>query len=374
MKSSVLKENLKEGLVVVERIATKSLSLPVLNNILMTVAKNTLEVSATDLEIAVTYEILSKNDTQGNAVIPSRSLSQFVGLLSDQLVELESKEGILFVKGKNQEASLKTIPADDFPVIPPIQNPIYTISIPAQLLCEGIAQVVHLASLNQTRPEISGVFFSFSPKELRVVATDSFRLGEKIIPLQKGGGQAHFILPQKAAREILTILGEKKSPIQISISSNQALFEYHAPQEPSEPHIKIISRLIEGEYPNYQDVIPQSHQTKITAKKTELLNQLKAASIFSNKIQEIHITADPKSKTIELNAKNTEFGENKSTLHALVEGKEGEASFNWRFLIDGISQIKASDIEFGMNGSDGPASLQGVGEEGYRYVIMPLKV
>lgn len=360
---------------VVERIATKSLSLPVLNNILMTATKNTLELSATDLEIAVTYTILSKNEQEGLVVIPSKALSQFVGLLSDQSVDLETKEGTLLVKGKNQRANLKTIPADDFPIIPPIQNPKFSITIPAQLLCEGISQIAQLASPNQARPEISGIFFSFSQKELRVVATDSFRLGEKTLPLEKENGvDAHFILPQKGAREILNIFSEKTSSVEISLSANQVLFDYHAPQNPSEPSIQIISRLIEGEYPNYQDVIPSKYQTTIKAKKIELLNQLKAASIFSNKIQEIHVVADPKKKAIELSARSAEFGENDSTLQASIEGKGGEASFNWRFLIDGLSHIKTSDVEFKMNGSDGPASLKGVQEEGYQYIIMPLRV
>ena len=146
MKSSVLKESLKEGLLIVERIATKSLSLPVLNNILLVTTKNTLELSATDLEIAVTYKILAKNEREGSVVIPSRALSQFVGLLPDQSAELEIKEGTLLVRGKNQRANLKTIPTDDFPIIPPIQNPIHTISIPTQLLCEGISQVAQFSS------------------------------------------------------------------------------------------------------------------------------------------------------------------------------------------------------------------------------------
>ena len=375
MKSSVLKESLKEGLLIVERIATKSLSLPVLNNILLVATKNTLELSATDLEIAVTYKILAKNEREGSVVIPSRALSQFVGLLPDQSAELEIKEGTLLVRGKNQRANLKTIPTDDFPIIPPIQNPTHMISIPTQLLCEGISQVAQFASLNQARPEISGVFFSFFTKELRVVATDSFRLGEKVIRLEKESKmETHFILPQKAAREILNVLGEKKAPTTISISQNQVLFEYHVPQDASEPHIQITSRLIEGEYPNYQGVIPQQYQTKITIKRTELMNQLKAASIFSNKIQEIHIIADPKKKTLELSARNAEFGENNSTLQVVIEGEQGESSFNWRFFIDGLSQIKDADVEFGMNGSDGPASLKGVREEGYQYIIMPLRV
>ncbi|HEA84481.1 MAG TPA: DNA polymerase III subunit beta [Candidatus Wildermuthbacteria bacterium] len=375
MKSIILRENLKEGLSVVERVAVKSISLPILNNILITTAKNILELSATDLEMGIRYRILAKNEGEGGVVVPAKFLSSFIGLLSDPQITLEGKEKILVVDSKNHHTEIKALNLDDFPIIPTTQNEENAIEVSAQAFCQGIGQVVGVTSQSQTRPEITGVYISFGKSAVKIVATDSFRLAERTLQLGRENGSEHtFILPQKTAREIVAVLGDKPGKMKIYISPNQVTFRYEGEDSPSQLHIEIVSRVIDGEYPNYQEVIPKQTETKATMDKNELINQIRAASIFANKMQELRFSLDPKSKKAELVSQNTDLGSHSSSLQIEGDGEKTAASFNWRFFLEGVSQVRTDRIEIGMNGEEGASVIKAAGgNEGYLYVLMPIK-
>ena len=277
------------------------------------------------------------------------------------------------MEGGSNKATLKALSGEEFPVIPSIQNKTECGEIATDALCEALDRVSGIASLGATRPEISGVLFSFSQKECRLAATDSFRLGESIINLQKKGPDALFILPQRAAREITATLGGKTGTVRITTSPTQAEFEHVLQEDASQPQIRLISRLIDGEYPNYQEIIPRVFQTKVRARRSEFLNHLRAASVFANRINEVKLSVDPKKKGIEFHSQSPDLGENVSFMTATVEGTSQQASFSWRFLSDGLSSIQDDVVEFSLSGEDGPAVLKGVKEEGYLYVVMPLK-
>ncbi|MDO8654991.1 MAG: DNA polymerase III subunit beta [bacterium] len=373
MKSTILKENLRQGLQTGERISGKSASLPILGNILLRGTKNILEISATNLEFAIVYQILSKNTGEWQVVVPAKTLSQLIGTLSGDQVTLEAKEKGLVVEGGNNKATLRVLPGEEFPVIPSIQNKLEQIEIATSTLCEALDRVSGIASVGTTRPEISGVLFSFSQKECRVAATDSFRLGECVINLQKKGNDASFILPQRAAREVIAIFAGRGGVVRVTTSSTQVEFEHVSPEDASQPQIRLISRLIDGEYPNYQEIIPKTFQAKVLAKRTEFLNHLKAASVFANRINEVRLVVDPKKKGIEFRSQSPDLGENVSFMAATVEGTMQETSFSWRFLSDGLASIRDDVVEFSMSGEDGPSVLKGAKEEDCLYVVMPLK-
>ncbi|MBI2452728.1 MAG: DNA polymerase III subunit beta [Parcubacteria group bacterium] len=373
MKSIVLKENLRQGLQTGERISGKSISLPILSNILLRGVKNILEISATNLEFAIVYQILSKNTGEWQAVVSAKTLSQLIGTIAGDQVTLQSQEKGLVVEGQNNKATLKVLPGEEFPVIPSIQNKTEYGEVATDALCEALDKVSGIASLGTTRPEISGVLFSFSQKECRLAATDSFRLGESVINLQKKGMEASFILPQRASREIVATFGGRPGVVRITTSPTQAEFEHTSQEDASQPQIRLISRLIDGEYPNYQEIIPRTFQTKVRAKRTEFLNHLRTAAIFANRINEAKISIDPKKKGVEFRSQSPDLGENVSFMAATVEGTPQETSFSWRFLSDGLSSIKDDVVEFSLSGEDGPAVLRGAKEEDYLYVVMPLK-
>jgi len=372
MKVTILKEKLRQGLSIVEKITGRNLTLPILNNVLISTEGNFLKLSTTDLETGINYWVLSKTEKEGKITVPAKFLSNFISTLPDSQLILESKNENLYVSGENNKTLIKGQNPDDFPVIPSLNNE-FSLEIKSTPFCRGVSQVIDFCTQNQIRPEISGVYFNFQKKGADIVSTDSFRLAEKKLFYEKEiEKNFSLILPQKTVRELINIFSGKGEKIKIYFSPNQILFESLIPEVSSHPRIQIISRLIEGEYPNYYEIIPKTYETQIILPKNDFLNQVKVASFFSGKTNEIKIKTIPK-KGIEMFSQSQETGENKSFLPAKIQGKEAEASFNHRFIIDGLLNINSSEVIFELNGENGPAVLKPVGDESYVYIVMPIK-
>lgn len=374
MKLTILKENLKTALYIVERGIGKNLNLQILNNVLLDAKKNFLNLATTDLEIGIKCWVLAKIEKEGKITVPARFFSNLISLLPEGKIELTEKNQTLYISGPNYKNQIKGQSGEEFPIIPKVDSKDF-IEVNTLPFCQGISQVVDFTALTQVRPELAGVYFIFQKDRVQIVATDSFRLAEKIIwfenplPFQK---EISFILPQKAARELINILSEKEGKLKIYFSPHQVQFEYSESGE-LKPGVCIISRLIEGEYPNYQEIIPQKFETQVILPKNDFLNQIKTASLFSGKINEIQIKANPKTKIIEIFSQNPEIGENRSTLIGKVEGKEVKVAFNYRFLIDGLLNISGQEVIFQLNGEEGPAVLRAIDDRSYLYVVMPIK-
>ena len=288
MKVEILKENLKNGLSIVEKIVGKNLSLPILDNVLIVTEDNFLSLSSTDLETAIKLWILTKIVKKGKAVVPAKFLSSFVALLPNEKITLEEKKQGLYVECKSFKNQIQGFNPEEFPLIPEFKD-LEFLEVDNKKLCQGLSQVVDVASPSQSRPEISGIYFIFSKNTIKMVATDSFRLAEKTILLDNPVKRdINFILPQKPAREIINILDGKEGKVKIYFSPNQTMFEFPMKEAPH-PQVQIISRLIEGEYPNYEEIIPKKFKTHVIVKRDEFLNQIKAASLFAGKINEIKI-------------------------------------------------------------------------------------
>jgi DNA polymerase-3 subunit beta len=374
MKLTILQEKLKEGLKVVARASFKSLSLPILNNILLQTEKNFINLSATDLEIGVKWWSLAKIEKEGKIVIPTQTLSNFINSLPNKKVDLEINKLDLNIECENYKTQLKGYNADDFPIIPQITEA-EVISVDSDLFCQGLNQVVGIASPSNTRPEISGIYMVFENNNIKMVATDSFRLGEKILPIEKVNLRQSYslILPQKAAKEIINIFGEKKEELKIYLTPNQVLFETLMSEVASHPQVNLISRLIDGEYPNYQEIIPDKCKVQFTVNKEEFLNQIKTASIFSGKVNEIKLKVDPENQKVTVSSQSPDLGEYTSFFSAKTEGKEIVVSFNYRFLLEGLLNIKSSQVIFELSGEEGPGVLKPVGDKTYLYIVMPIK-
>jgi len=374
MKLTIPQEKLKQGLNITERVSSRSLTLPILNNILISTEKSFLNLSATDLEIGINWWVLSKVDKQGKITIPSRLLSSFVNLLPQENVEIEAKNNNLSIKCKNYKTEVKGLNAEEFPIIPKITDG-ESISIDNSVFCRDLNQVADIPVPSTARPEISGVYFSFQKNMITIAATDSFRLGEKKIYLKTDSSlkkEYSLILPQKAVKEIVNILGEKEGELKIYFSSNQIIFEYPMEETPH-PQIQIVSRLIEGDYPNYKEIIPNKYTTQLILDKNEFLNQVKTASLFSGKINEVKIKVNPKDNKIDVLSQSSDIGNYESSISGKVKGDAVEISFNHRFLLDGLASIKSSEIIFELNGDSGPGVLRPVDDETYLYVVMPIK-
>lgn len=374
MNATILKENLKDALLAGERISIKSLSLPVLNSLLLVAEKNFLQLEATDLEVGLRFRILSKNEEEGRAVIPSGSFAQLLGLVKENQITLTTANNNLKILGKGFKTMLRGLSPEDFPIIPSPKGNEPFLQLEAQTLCKGLSSVAGFAGQTQTRPEISGVLFLFQKSTLKLVATDSFRLGEKTLYLpEENSLDASLILPTKTCRELIGVFGELPGALRITVSPTLVAFDYENQERPELPKIQLISRVIEGEYPHYQDVIPAKHETRALVKRAEFLNQLKTSALFCGKTNEVRLVFDEKEQAVEFSAKSLDTGEHSSNMKAKVEGVRQEVSFNWRFLVDGILHMEDDEIELGITGQESPATLKSKAMEGYLYVAMPIK-
>ncbi len=373
MKIKINQNKLKEGVNVVERISSKSSSLPVLKNILIRAYKNYINLIATDLEIGIKWWSLAQTEKEGEVVIPSGILSSFINFLPNEKVSMSLSKNDLLVDCSDFKTQIKGFTTDEFPIIPEVSEK-SSLLINSQDLCKGLSQVSDIPSFSTARPEISGVFFEAKKDKLKVVATDSYRLGEKIINLDnKVKEDLSFILPQKAAKEIVGILGEKEGVVKLVFSPSQVLFEMKEDSKSTQPQIQIVSRVIDGEYPNYEEIIPKKSGTSIILNRAEFLNQIKASSVFGGKVNELKVKVNPTKKGLELFSESVETGEFNSFIPAEIKGKKEEISFNYRFLVDGLSIIKSPEVIFEVNGSSSPGVLRPAKETDFLYIVMPIK-
>jgi DNA polymerase-3 subunit beta len=375
MKLTLLQEKLKNGISTVERITGRSLSLPILNNILIKAEKNFLNLAATDLEIGINWWALAKIEKEGKVAVPTKLLSSFVNFLPNKPITLEEKNLTLKIKCQNHQTSLKGFSPEEFPIIPSVADG-ESILVNSQTFCQNLNQVVDIASYSTARPEISGVYFLFQKDLISMAATDSFRLGEKKLflkpPLSDLSQEYSLILPQRAAKEVINIFGEKEGDLKIYFSPNQILFEIPLSETPH-PQVQLISRLIEGEFPNYQEIIPKRYDTQVVLSRNDLVNQIKLASLFSGKISEVKLKIDPKQNKVAFSSQSPDLGDYQSFLEGKAEGKTCETSFNYRFLLDGLLNIKSSEVILQLSGAEGPGVLKPKGDSSYLYLVMPIK-
>lgn len=374
MKISILQEKLKKGLNITERVSSKSLTLPILNNTLISIEKNFLNLSATDLEIGINWWALAKIEKEGKITIPSKLLLNFINLLPNKKIDLFLKGNDLNIECDNYKTKIKGFSAEEFPIIPKIGKEEF-VTVKSSEFCRSLAQLADIAVLSTTRPEISGVYFNFQKDLIITAATDSFRLGEKKISL-KGESSLNknysLILPQKTVKEIINIFGEKEKELKIYFSPNQIMFEYLM-EETSHPEIQVISRLIEGEYPNYKEIIPNKFNTQLILNKEDFINQIKSASLFSGKVNEVKIKVDSAKKEVNILSQSIDVGDFQSFIAGKIKGDNLEVSFNHRYLLDGLLNIKSPEVVFDLNGDSGPGVLRPVGDDSYLYVVMPIK-
>ena len=368
-----LKENLKQALNITERIIGRNLTLPILNNLLLSIENNKLKISSTNLEVGINCWVTGKIKEKGNITVPAKLINDFINNLPNKKVELKAKNKQLEIKCEKFKANIKSLPAEDFPIIPKIKGkPL--IKINGNILKNGFSQVVEIASLSESRPEISGIYVKFEKNLIKLAATDSFRLAEKNIETKINHlSDQSIIIPQRTAQELIRILGEKdpslegqEQEVEVILSGNQILFDFG--------YVQLISRLIEGKFPDYQQLIPNSFQNQLTISREELVNNIRIASLFSGKINDIKVFLNPKKSQVEISARDTDLGENKSQIETKIEGEEIEIVFNHRYLLDGLNHILSDKVFLGLNNTTQPVVIRPVGDLSYTYVVMPIRV
>lgn len=370
MKIKILKETLLNGLEVVTRISLKKLSLPILSNCLIETEKNLIKISATNLESGIVWRGLAKVEKEGKVCVDAKFFSNVISNLKEETITLETENHTLKIGDRNVLLKIKGVNPEEFPIIPQTDSS-EKIPVSSRKLCEVLEKIINIPSPSLGRPEISGIYFSFEGEKLKLVATDSFRLAEGKVPLLKPSAKNYsLILPQTSAKEVLSFLRKEEEEINFFFSTNQIFIESLA-AEFLYPKFLYTSKLIEGEYPNYQEIIPKKYKTKVHLDKLEFLSQIKTAGLFSGKINEVKLNINKKEGKIEILSQNPDYGEFKSEIFAKVEGEEISISFNYKFLIEGISSIEEKEFDFLFTDADGPALLRG--SEDYFYILMPIK-
>ena len=375
MELEIFKDKLNQSLTVIEHLTRKNASLPILNNVLIETEKNFLKLSATNLETSIIWWILSKIKGHGKLAVPAVFLKSVIGFIKEDKIKLSSEGKNLILKTKNQTTQIQGVNLEDFPIIPKVVTE-DSIEIDGQKFNQGIEQVINIPSVSQIRPEISGVYFNFQKNQIKIVGTDSFRLAEKTINLpEKIKKEFSFILPQFAARELLNILSLRLNNLKIYYTPNQVLFEWRG-QEIDYPEIHFSSRLIEGNYPNYQEIIPKKYTVELVLNKDSFETQIKKAGLFSGKISEVKLIVLGQENKLKIFSESAETGKNEAYLPIKIKGKiseEIEVSFNYKFLIDGLNNIKSSEVNFSLSENEGPAVISPVGDDSYIYILMPIK-
>lgn len=379
MKFSCTRDNLAQALSVVSRITSKNVQLPILNNVLMKTDGKILKFFSTNLEMSVSTLVRGHVQDEGAFTVPSKLFADYVNLLPNDRVDMElSEEETLRLNCLNHETKIKGASANDFPFVPKTNvNSKFRTNVKDTRV--AMEEVIFAASSNETRPEISGVLFNLVPApgaqgKLILAATDSYRLAESTVGLHGEGEAIKVIVPARTAAELLRILGMKRDDLtageslEISISESQIVFTYD--------NIELISRLIEGRYPEYTQIIPDNFATEMVIEKDELASAVRGAALFS-KSGLYDVTLSGGNGELIISSADNQIGENKSKIKAEFKGKENKTTLNYRYLLDGLSRISGSKILFRIVDGTSPCVITPADSlpdgHKYLYIVMPIK-
>ncbi|MEY4723834.1 MAG: polymerase beta subunit [Candidatus Parcubacteria bacterium] len=370
------------GLNAVSHVAGKNVNLPILGNVLIKAEEKSLRLVSTNLEIAIMCIVRGKVEEVGEFTVPSKLFSDYVSLLPKERVDASQEGNAVSLACGAFQTKLHGIPASEFPLIPTIEAK-DRFSVGVEDVRKAIGQVLYAVAPNESRPEISGVLFKFAPKSdgtttLTLAATDSYRLAERSIKVGAGSTAikepVSIIVPSRTVAELVRILGifkdapDAPKDISIQIGDNQVLFAHE--------NVEIISRTIEGKYPDYRSLVPDKHETEVTLDRNELARAVRTTSLFSksglNDIQLKFAAAN-----ISLSAVNSQTGENAVTLDGKVTGKDNAVTVNFKYFLDGVNNVETSDVVIQMVDATSPCIIRSkhgdkVGDE-YLYLVMPIR-
>jgi len=381
MKFSCTQENLNQVLNIVSHIAIKNANLPILSNLLIKAENKNLTISATNLEIGISANMRGKIESDGEFSVDARLLDSYISLLPKDRLEVELIGDELKIQCQKQKTKIKGQSTADFPLIPKLnrENP-YVIS--ADSFKEAIYSVSFAAANSEIRPEISGVYVGFLKDKLILTATDSYRLAERKISyiennkarLNTDYTDIKVIIPVKTLQEVSRILGSLKDDlaedatenIEIYVEESQIMFVYNG--------VELVSRLIEGQYPEYEQIIPTNLPNKIKVNTSELIKAVKTSSLFAKSgVFDIKLDFKSNNKELLVTASSSQTGENISSLEMEKTGGGEEIILNYKYLLDGLGNIGANYIFFEINDSNSPCVIKPENVGGYLYLIMPIR-
>lgn len=376
MHFACTQENLIQGLNIVGHVAGKNVNLPVLGNVLLKTDAGSLRMSTTNLELAVNCTVRGRVEKEGEYSVPAKLFFDYVSLLPSGKIELVLSDEGLEVRSGEQETVLKGMPASEFPVLPKLERP-QAYELSATELKRVINQVAFAVSTSESRPELMGIACFFGGPagagNAAFAATDSYRLAERISSVKGNAADARYIVPAKSLTEVARILGSYKDemtmPEQVGLSftENQMVASYG--------NVDLVSRLIEGTFPDYKPLIPQQFKTEAVVSRAELQKAVRAASLFSRQgIFDIHLQFDPERGACTIQSADQGTGKTKTVIKGAVTGNANTVMLNFRYLNDGLSAMGTENVRIRQIDSMNPLLILPEGsEEKYLYVVMPIR-
>lgn len=370
MKFSCTKENLAQTISLVGNVASKHVNLPILSNVLFRADQQKVECTATNLELAITATLRAKVEIPGHFTVPARTLSDVVNLLRDEKVDVELKDQELQLISGKSATKIKGAPAEEFPIIPTLQGgKIFSFS--RRALKEGLSQVASAVAKTDIRPELSGVFCGFNvrgKKGLTLAATDSYRLAEKFVDIEQGEtDETRLILPGKTAQEIIRILAQaSEETVQVVVTENQIHVSIGG--------VALLSRLVEGNYPDYTQIIPREFKTTLTIPTDLIVKEIKAAGLFTTSgVNAVELQTQSTDQSVRIASASTQTGEYQSELPVTLTGDDVRVLLSHRYLLDGLNTISTPQTVVQIVGPDSPCIISPEGDTSFLYIVMPIR-
>lgn len=364
MKFICSKEKLHNLVSKAEKISGKNSTLPVLSCVLLEAKENHLIIRSTNLDIGIEATIPAKVEQDGVVAIPGGLLLQYLSNIGgDENIAVEIVNKNILLTSAKSEATIKTIPHEDFPTIPKIETG-KSCKISAHSLVQGLKSVWYSASISSMKPELSSVYLFPKDNNLMFVATDSFRLAEKKIDVKEIEAFESVLVPFKNVSEVIRIFDNHVGDIEIIFDDGQVAFVQEG--------IYLVSRIVDGNFPDYKQIIPKENTTEVIVLKQDLIQALKLSNIFSDKFNQVHMTIRPDDKVFEIASKNVDKGENKNNVESTLRGESIEISFNHKYLGDAFSSINSDNLILMFNGANRPMVMRGVNDQSFMYLVMPL--
>lgn len=374
MLFSVTRDNLQRGLQIVSHISNKQVNLPVLQNVHIKTDGGGVVLSTTNLELAARVRVRGKVDREGEFTVPAKLCSDFVSLLPSHRVDISLADSVLAMSCGETSTNMNGIDAAEFPLIPSVEAK-SVVRLPAETLRAALGQVLFSVSTSEARPELSGVLMRFESGRLVLASTDSYRLSERIVPVDGLEGSREVIVPGRALHEVVRIIQTMKDDpeagdtLTLHVADNQIVFLYGSAE--------LTTRVIDGTYPDYRQILPTTFKTEAVIGRQELVKAVKTASLFSRSgIFDVTLTVLAKDGKVVVEATELTRGKNVASCSAEVKGSDNTITINYRYLLDGLNAMNSEGVTLKMIDALNPALFHPNGQAGegtFTYLVMPIR-
>jgi DNA polymerase-3 subunit beta len=355
-------EQLLQAVSLANRFVERKPNLPVLGSILIAAEGGKLLLRATNLECGIEVSVPAKIAQEGVVAVPGSTLSGFLGNARGKSISGELSGGVLKLQTERASASIKTTPHEDFPILPHVSAS-SSFSVKTADLARLIRSVVYCASVSAIKPELQSVLVYGEAGKLYAAATDSFRLAEKTVSL-RGGSVPQLLIPARNATELIKILETANGDTEIYYNEHQISTHIGS--------VYYTSRLLDGAFPNYRQIIPKSFSTEAVVLREDMAQSLKSLSIFADKTSQVSFTVDPQGKSVMLTSRNPDVGEQVSTLKATISGEGLTINFNGKYLADSLLPITGESVRLHSNGAGKPLLVKDTADDSFFYLAMPM--